>query len=250
MRVLTAALMTVVLSTGMASGREDATGLVESCFDHMRGEASVSTVEMLIHRPDWERRMTLRTWTLGRSKSLILVTEPAKDRGNGTLKRGSEMWTFNPKVNRVIKLPPSMMSQAWLGSDFSNNDLAKSDSLIEDYTHTLLERRTENGFEVDVVRCEPKPQAPVVWGELRVTIRDGRILLREEFYDQDGELVKTLTTGEIDSSSGKAFPMVWRMRKADAEGEYTQLRYETLDWREDLPERLFTLGNLKQPRRR
>jgi hypothetical protein len=212
----------------------------------MRGEASFSTVQMVIHRPDWERTMTLDAWTLGRTKSFILVTEPAKDRGNGTLKRGPEMWMYNPKVNRVIKLPPSMMAQAWLGSDFSNNDLAKTDSVVDDYTHTIVERETKDGVDVAVVRCDPLPGAPVVWGKLVLTIRDGRILVREDFFDQDGELVKTMTTAEIDSSSGKAFPMVWRMRKADTEGEYTELRYEKLEWRDDLSERLFTLENLRK----
>ena len=107
----------------------DAAALIEASFNHYRGKASEAEVEMIIHRPTWERSMSMVGWTKGTDKSLIRITAPAKDEGNGTLKNGEAMWTFNPKVNRVIKVPPSMMSQAWMGSDFSNNDLAKSDSI-------------------------------------------------------------------------------------------------------------------------
>ncbi|MEJ2639739.1 MAG: outer membrane lipoprotein-sorting protein, partial [Desulfosarcinaceae bacterium] len=120
-----------------AAATIDPAGLVKAGFDHYRGQASESTVEMTVHRPTWERTMQMDAWTRGTSESLIRITAPAKDAGNGTLKKGKEMWTYNPKVNRVLKLPPALMSQSWMGSDFSNNDLAKSDCIINDYTHTL-----------------------------------------------------------------------------------------------------------------
>ena len=108
----------------------NANQLVEDSFNYVRGKASVSTVMMTIHRPDWQRKMTIRAWTRGQKESLFYIDAPPKDHGNGTLKKGREMWIYNPKVNRVIKVPPSMMSQSWMGSDFSNNDLSKSDSLL------------------------------------------------------------------------------------------------------------------------
>jgi outer membrane lipoprotein-sorting protein len=127
---------------------------------------------MTIHRPDWERSLTIKAWTRGEKDSIFFILTPPKDVGNGTLKRGREMWIYNPKVNRVIKLPPSMMSQAWMGSDFSNNDLAKSDSILEDYTHLLEGVETHEGKKVYVVKSTPKPAAPVVWGMQRLKIRE------------------------------------------------------------------------------
>ncbi len=129
-------LLIVIALSPNAIG-QDAQALVEASFNYMRGNASVSTVDMTIHRPGWERVVTINAWTKGQKDSLFYIIAPPKDNGNGTLKKGREMWMYNPKVNRVIKLPPSMMSQAWMGSDFSNNDLAKSDSMINEYTHTI-----------------------------------------------------------------------------------------------------------------
>lgn len=227
----------------------NANALVEASFDYVRGRASVSRVQMTIHRPEWERVMTIEAWTRGQEDSLFRIISPPKDHGNGTLKKSREMWIFNPKVNRVIKLPPSMMSQSWMGSDFSNNDLAKSDSLVKDYDHTLIGTETHDGKKVYLIESMPKPEAPVVWGMQRLKIREDHIFLSQAFYDEDLKLVKALTTLEIKMLGGRLFPKVWRIQKADAEGEYTELLYEELTFKEDLPEDLFTLSNLRNPRR-
>jgi len=228
---------------------QDAQAIVQASFDYWRGKASVATVAMIIHRPDWERPMTIKAWTKGESDSIVIVTAPAKDKGNGTLKRGREMWMYNPKVNRVIKVPPSMMSQAWMGSDFSNDDLAKSDSILDDYTHTLIGTETHEGKKVYVIKSMPKPTAPVVWGMQQLKVREDHILLQEEFYDEDLELVKAMTGSQIQMMGGRLFPKVWRMQKAGVEDEYTELIYEELEFRDDLPDNLFTLTNLRNPRR-
>jgi outer membrane lipoprotein-sorting protein len=227
----------------------DAEALVLDSFNYMRGKASIATVEMVIHRPHWERRMTIKAWTQGERESLFFITAPPKDNGNGTLKKGREMWIFNPKVNRVIKLPPSMMSQAWMGSDFSNNDIAKSDSLIYDYRHRLIKTASIEGKTVYHIESLPKPDAPVVWGMLKLKIREDLILLSETFYDEDLKPVKVMTTLEIRLLGGKLYPKVWKMHKADTENEYTLLNYKALSFKPHLPNRLFSIPNLKNPRR-
>ena len=168
-----------------AADATDAAAVVKAAIDYYRGEASEATVKMVIHRPAWERSMTIHAWTRGQKDSLFYIIAPPKDKGNGTLKRGREMWTYNPKINRVIKLPPSMMSQSWMGSDFSNNDLAKSDSIIEDYVHTLAGTEIQEGKTVYLIKSMPKPEAPVIWGMQKLRIREDHILLAEEFYDED-----------------------------------------------------------------
>jgi len=231
------------------SPAQDARTIVKESFNYMRGKSSFSVVDMTIHRPNWERKMTIEAWTKGLKNSLFRIIAPAKDKDNGTLKKGKKMWTYNPKVNRVIKLPPSMMSQAWMGSDFSNDDLSKTDRLIDDYTHTITGTQTHNGKKVYLIKSIPKPNAPVVWGIQKLKIREDLIFLAQEFYDEDFELVKVMTTLQIQILGGKMFPKVWRMHKAEATDKYTELNYKKLSFKENLRDNLFTISNLKSPRR-
>jgi len=244
-------LLLVMVGGGLlcAADPPDADRLVQGAFDYWRGEASVATVEMTIHRPDWERTMTIKAWTQGQDDSIFTILEPPKDEGNGTLLKDGEMWMYNPKVNRVIKLPPSMMSQAWMGSDFSNNDLSKSNTLLTDYTHEIVGTEEHEGKKVYVIESMPKPQAPVIWGMQKLKVREDYVMLREEFYDEEKRLVKFMDASHIRPVDGKLFPMVWIMRKAETPDEYTRLDYRELEFVAELPDRLFTLSNLRNPGR-
>ena len=228
---------------------QNAQAVVEGSFNYMRGKTSMCTVDMTIHRPDWERIITIKAWTKGQNDSIFWVVAPPKDHGNGTLKKKREMWMYNPKVNRVIKIPPSMMSQAWMGSDFSNDDLSKTESLINDYSHTIIGTESHEGKTVYRIKSIPKPGAPVVWGMQKLKVREDHIFLKQEFYDEDLKLVKTLSTHQIGMLGGRLFPAVWKMQKADVKDEYTVLEYKELTFDQDLPDRLFTVSSLKTPRR-
>jgi hypothetical protein len=142
------------------------------------------------------------------------------------------------------------MSQAWMGSDFSNNDLAKSDSLITDYEHTIIKTREHEGKKVYVVKSLPKPEAPVIWGMQVLHIREDLIFLREEFYDEDQKLVKALDFSRIEMVGEKLFPLSMRMQKAGADknDSYTQVEYRELIFKDTLAARIFTIQNLKNPR--
>jgi outer membrane lipoprotein-sorting protein len=239
------------LATAMpAADAQEAKDLVRTAFDHYRGKASRCTVEMVIHRPSWQRSMTMKAWTRGTADSLIRITAPAKDEGNGTLKTGRDMWTYNPKVNRVIKLPPALMSQAWMGSDFSNNDLSKSDSILNEYTHTLVGTETRDGHTVYVIKSMPRPEAPVIWGMQMLKIRDDHVILSQEFFDEDLKPVKKMTTDDIRLLGGRIFPGIWKMQEQGRPDQYTLLRYHQLEFLDDLPGRLFTVQELKTLRRR
>ena len=231
------------------AGAQDAQTLVEKSFNYMRGKTSTATVEMVIHRPEWERVATIKAWTRGEQDSIFWITAPPKDKGNGTLKRGREMWLYNPKVNRVIKIPPSMMSQAWMGSDFSNDDLSKTDSLLHDYSHTIIATETHEEKTVYLIQSMPKPDAPVVWGMQKLKIREDSIFLEQDFYDEDHELVKALTTSQIQLLGGRLLPRVWKMQKADVQGEYTLLKYREITFDQPLSDSLFSLSSLRRPRR-
>jgi len=223
--------------------------LIENTWKQLRGQASRGQVEMTIHRPSWERTLKMRSWTQGRTQSLIRILAPNKDKGNGTLKKGEDMWTYNPKINRVIKLPPSMMAQSWMGSDFSNNDLAKSDSILNDYTHRIVDTTTHQEKTVYIIESIPKPQAPVVWGSQELKIREDFILVQETFFDEQNIPVKVLTTEDIKMLGGRLFPTVWTMQNSDKQDEFTRLKHTQLEFLDQLPPRLFTLRKLRNPGR-
>ena len=247
-RIAGYAVLLILLINPAAHGA-DARSLVEDSFKYMRGKASIATVIMTIHRPDWERKMTIKAWTRGKKDSLFYIESPPKDHGNGTLKKSREMWMYNPKINRVIKVPPSMMSQSWMGSDFSNNDLAKSDSFVNDYTHSIVGSEIHQGQKVYVIKSMPKPDAPVIWGMQMLKIRQDLIWLSQEFFDEDLVAVKVMKTLEIQMIGGKLYPRVWRMRKVDTQDRYTELTYKSLAFKSDLPDSLFTRASLRKARR-
>lgn len=235
------------LAAAAADTPPDATAIVRDAFHHYRGEASYARITMTIHRPEWERAQTLEGWTRGDDDSVIVITEPARDRGNGTLKRGSQMWTFNPRVNRVIKLPPSLMGQSWMGSDFTNHDLARTDSILVDYDHALLATEERDGRKVHRIGLTPKPGAPVVWGREELLVREDSIVLEERFFDQDGRLVKTLVASEIQTLGDRLLPRAITMVQAEDPQRYTRMEYLHLEFRPSLPERFFTEAFLRNP---
>lgn len=228
---------------------DDARIIVEKAFDYWRGLSSVARFSMTIHRPDFQRSMVMKGWTKGRRDSLFFVEKPAKDAGNGTLKKGREMWSYNPKINRVIKLPPSMMSQSWMGSDFSNDDLAKSDSVLDDYFHRIKEKDIISGLTVYTIESIAKEDAPVVWGKQQLVVREDGILLKQSFFDEEMVLVKEMTAEKIEHFGGRLFPRNWTMRRTDEEDRYTRLEYFELNFGDELDDRLFTLTSLKNRRR-
>jgi len=158
---------------GSAHAQEmDARQLVQAAMDHWRGLTSYSDMTMTIHRPDWERSMRMQSWSKGENMSLVRVTEPSRDAGNGTLVNGNSMWTYSPKINRIIKVPSSMMSQSWMGSDFSNKDISKSTDIIEQYDHELANREERDGHVFYTVVSVPHEDAAVVWGKEILVVRD------------------------------------------------------------------------------
>jgi outer membrane lipoprotein-sorting protein len=246
---VSALLVAALLSASPAHGAEDtARELIRKAMDHWRGLTSYSRMTMTIHRPDWERRMTMDSWSKGDKRSLVRVIEPRRDAGNATLLDDNAMWTYSPKVNRVIKVPSSMMSQSWMGSDFSNKDIAKSTDLIDQYDHSLTATDERDGQIYYTVTSIPHEDAAIVWGKEVIVIRDDYVLMEEQFWDQDGVLVKTLKTLEVAVMDGRPVARVMRMGKVDTPEEWTQLTAERIEFDLELPDSLFTLSNLRNPR--
>jgi outer membrane lipoprotein-sorting protein len=217
-------------------------------MDHWRGLTSYSEMTMTIHRPDWERAMSMRAWSEGDKLSLVRITEPRKDAGNGTLLKDNDMWSYSPKINRIIKIPSSMMSQGWMGSDFSNKDISKSTDIIDEYDHTLVTTTEMNGHMVYTIEAVPHEDAAIVWGKEVLRIRDDYVLLEQQFWDQDGELIKVMKALEIAEMGGRQVAKRLRMGKLETPAEWTEMSVSAIEFDLELPAGIFTLSNLRNPR--
>lgn len=219
--------------------------LIAAAIDQTRGSTSYAEMEMEVHRPDWSRTSAIIAWTRGREDALIRFTGPPRDAGNATLKDGAQMWTFTPRLNRVVRLPYSMMSQSWAGSDFSYDDLSRTDALLRHYQHEMIDVREENGLRVYTVDSIPNADAPVVWGRQRLVMREDFVVLEQTFFDQDGVALKRMETLEIASMGGRLIPSVMRMWKLDEAEHWTEVRYRSAEFDVDIPDRRFTLFALR-----
>lgn len=239
-----AALILASLATCYASA-EDARAIVSSAMDRWRGNSSIGSMRMTIHRPDWTRSISLKTWTSGLEQSLILVTAPAKDKGNATLLDKQQLWSYSPKINRVIKIPSSMMNQGWLGSDFSNRDITRSTDILDQYDFELIERRQVNDHIQYIIQATPHPDAPVVWGKEILTIRDDYVMLEQLYYDQDMALVKQLQTLAISTFDGRPVASHMRVNQIDTPEQWTDMEVLDTRFNVSLPDDIFTLSHLR-----
>jgi outer membrane lipoprotein-sorting protein len=246
--IKTLLLLSVGFSLPCSANTMDAAAIIKAAMDQWRGTTSHSTMSMTIHRSDWERTMTVEGWTSGEKKSLMRVLKPKKDAGNGTLLIDNKMWSFSPKVNRVIKIPSSMMGQSWMGSDFSNKDVARSADIIEQYVHTLINTESSEGHQVYVIESVPKEEAPVVWGKEILRVRDDYVLLEHTFYDQDMQPVKRMLTSKVGMMGGRMVAIKERMSKIETPNEFTEIKIVSASFNIKVPDSMFTLSNLRNPR--
>ena len=237
-----------VAAAGVAGAQADAPDpheLIAAAIDNSRSTTSYADLRMLIHRPDWQRTSSIVAWTRGRSDALVRFTAPAKDAGNALLQNGEKMWTYTPKLNRVIRLPFSMMSQDWAGSDFSYNDLSRNDNLLQHYRLAIIDTAEADGRTVYTIEAVPFDSAPVVWGKEDWEVRDDHVLLSQTFYDQDLTPLKRMETLEIREMDGRMVATRMRMSKLDEPGHYTEMEFVDVDFDLPLEDRLFTTFTLQ-----
>lgn len=231
-----------------AADTPDARELIRAAMEHWRGLTSYSDMSMTIHRSDWQRSMSMQAWTRGDKLSLVRVTEPRRDAGNATLIKDQNMWTYSPKINRVFKVPSSMMSQSWMGSDFSNKEISKSTDIIDQYDHRVVDSKSADEHVLYTIESIPHEDAAVVWGREVVVIRDDFLMLQQQFWDQDGVLVKELNATEVTVMGGRSIAKRLRMHKVDVVDEWTEMSINQIEFDVALDEQLFTLSSLRNPR--
>jgi outer membrane lipoprotein-sorting protein len=240
-------LFSFILLYSIGTFVQDATDIIRKADEKRRGETGIATMTISIIRPTWSRDMTVKTWSKGNDYSLILITKPARDKGTVFLKRKKEIWNWIPSIERNIKLPPSMMMQSWMGSDFTNDDLIEESSIVEDYTHRIVGDTIIMDREVYKIELVPKPEAAVVWGKIYSWISKKDYLeLRAEMYDEDGYLVNEVNFKDIRSLGGRMLPAVMEYIPVDKPGHKTVITYHEVTYNAPLNTDFFSLQNMKR----
>jgi len=228
---------------------QNALDIIRKADEKRRGDAAQSEMTISIIRPKWSREMGVKTWALGEKYSLILITKPARDEGTVFLKRDKEIWNWVPAIERSIKLPPSMMMQSWMGSDFTNDDLIKESSIIDDYEHRLLGDSTIMGKPVYKIELIPKPDAAVVWGKIYSWIsKDDYLELQTEMFDEDGYLINRVVARELKDLGGKTLPSVVEFIPVEKPGHKTKIEYHYINFDVSYDKSFFSLQNMKRIR--
>jgi len=220
---------------------QDAREIVRKADEKARGNTAEAEMTIQIVRPTWQREMTMRSWSKGTTLAMIKVLSPARDAGVSYLKRDKEVWNWVPSIERTIKLPPSMMSQSWMGTDFTNDDLVKEASIINDYDHALAGDTVVSGRSCHKIILTPKPSASVVWGRLETFIdKKDYLMLLVRYYDEDGYLVNTLVAGEVRMLGGRLLPSRIEMIPSDKPGHKTVMLYQRMQFDRPIDDGFFT----------
>ena len=244
-----AAILSLILAWSQRAQTQQPTGheIVERVESLLWGKTLQADLEMTVSTPRWQRTLSLRTWIDRPRQSFIRILAPAKEAGIASLRIGGEMWNYLPAIERTIKIPPSMMMQPWMGSDFTNDDLVKESSLVDDYVHRVLNTETTAGGPVYVVEAVPKPDAAVVWGRLVLKARKADFIpVSEEFYDERGQLVRVMTFSDVRSLGGRIIPTRWELRPTAKPGNWTALVLKRALYDAPIDAEVFSQRNLQK----
>lgn len=225
-----------------ADNQTDAIKIIDEMEAIYRGDSSRAAITMIVQTPQYQREMKMTSSAIGEEQSFIRILSPKKDRGIATLKIDNEMWNYFPKINKVIKVPPSMMMGSWMGSDFTNDDLVKQTTLTEEYDLSLVE--TDSQYRITLI---PKAQTVTVWGKVEYVVdRVEMVPISQNFYDDRGELIRTLAFSEIKQFGNARLPSRLEMTPLNKAGHKTVIIYDDLEFNPaSVDPSVFTLRNLK-----
>jgi len=214
-----------------------------------RGETSHANMSMTVKTRHYDRTMTMDAWSKGKSYSLVVIREPIKDRGIATLKVKENIWNYLPKINRVTKVPSSMMSGSWMGSHFTNDDLVKESTFEDDYNSKITFEGERDGKQIYELTSLPKPNAAVVWGKVVMFVDQKNLApYKALYYDEEGILIRTLTFDEIKQIDGRAIPMRMSLQPEDKPNESTVIVYHDIEFGVPLNDAFCSLQSLEQRR--
>jgi len=225
---------------------DDAKRIIDHVDRLMRGDSSRATVEMLVSTPQWKRSTRMTIWSEKTENVLIRIEAPKKDAGTATLRVGHNMWNYLPKIDRVVRVPASMMMVSWMGSHFTNDDLVKETRIIRDYNIETAFQGARDGTDVYEFTATAKADAAVVWGRIVYEVRQADTLpVWARFYAEDGTLKATATFSDYATMDGRVVPTRLRMTPQDKPGEFTEMHYLSLAFNVAIPPNMFALNSLR-----
>jgi len=223
--------------------------IIQKADEKVRGKTNHSTMEMQIIRPTWSRTISMKSWSNGLDYSMTYITAPAKDKGQVFMKRETEMWNWMPSIGRMIKIPASMMSQGWMGSDYTNDDILKESSIVRDYNHSIAIEEVVEGLNCYKIEMIPKEEAAVIWAKVYKWItKDEFIQIKSEYYDEDDDLVKSDFGYDFKKMDGRLIPSRIEIVPADGEGKKTVILLMEVQFDVELPTTYFSQQNMKRIR--
>lgn len=237
----------VFLFSGVSIFAQSAAEIIKKAEQKMRGESSYAEMKITTVRPKWSREMTLKSWSKGKELAMILITAPAREKGTVFLKNNKDVWNWVPSIERNIKLPPSMMSQSWMGTDLSNDDLVRETEKDDDYTHQLLGEEMINGRLCWKIEMTPKEDAAVVWGKIISWIdKKEYVTLKSELYDEDELLVNIMNAYDIKNYGGVTLPSRMEIIPVEKEGHKTIMEYVRLEFNIKIEDTFFSIQNMSK----
>lgn len=246
--ILIFSVLLVLVPPAFAEDLPDVNEIVDKVDKLYRSNTSQGKVEMTIVSEHWTRTLTMNVWTEGLNKTFIHITRPKKDAGIATLRKETEMWNYFPKINKVMKMPPSMMMSSWMGSDFTNDDLVKESSMTKDYNARLI---TPEDAEPDKYYIEliPKKDIPIVWAKIILTVRKkDYIPVQQSYFDEKGREIRVMEFSEVKKFGKRNIPSVLEMRPLNKKGKKTVIIYKDIQFDIKLKPDVFTLRNLQKKR--
>ncbi len=243
------ALLILLLVAAAPAQAIEVDELIRHIDELWRGETSQAVMTMTVKTRRYQRSMTMEAWSRGKDYSLIVIRQPVKDRGISTLKVKENIWNYLPKINRVTKVPSSMMSGSWMGSHFTNDDLVKDSTFADDYDSSITYEGARDGRQVYELTSLPKPNAAVVWGKVVMEIEQKTLApYRALYYDEEGVLIRTLIFDQLQKIDGRDVPMRMSLQPEDKPEESTVITYQSIDFGVPLEPSFFSLQSLQQRR--
>jgi len=236
-------LLITLITLTLFSFADEAADIIKRLDNNMRGEDVYMKLSMVVKSSRTKRTIKMENWSKGDKKSFVKITYPPKDRGITFLSLNNQMWQYVPKIERTIKIPPSMMLQGWMGSDITNDDMVKQSSIVDDYTYRIIAKKSN----IRTLELIPKPNAPVVWGKIVINI-DIRTYTptKDIFYDEDGKKVREFLYKKVKKFGKYYIPTVWTVKPINKRSNYTQIILEDVQYDTKFSDRYFQKSALKR----
>ncbi len=251
-KIIKLTMLCFLLVPGLSFGQKalTATEIIQKADNNFNGEESgISLMSMTIIRPSWERTVEFKSWNKGSENSLTLITAPSGEKGQTFLKRGNEMWNWNPSISRLIKLPPAMMSQGWMGSDYTNDDILKESSIVKDYSHKIIGEETIDERVCYKIKLIAHEDAAVIWGhQVRWIDKKDMLFIKAELYDEDAYLIRSEIASDIKMMDGRLIPTRIELIPEEEDGHKTIIQIKEIEFNVAMDDKFFSQQNMKRVR--